>query len=361
MSSVLVVDDELTNFEVIDLLLSGEGYDLSYAASGGETLKILEVKKPDVILLDLLMPEFDGMEVCRQIKASPSWRHIPIIMVTSLNSKEDLARCIEAGADDFIGKPVSFLELRSRIRSMLRIKKQYDDLQLALNSLKAALQLREDMSHMLVHDMRNPLTNILASSQLMLLTDLKENQRHHLDKIHTSGQQLLSLTDDLLMLAKVEAGKLTLNRVDVDISYLAQRVLSDFQDIAQQKNIQLVSDLPEPGTWILLDVNLFRRVFDNLLSNALKFSQPGSQILVRVDYPVGQENQARIRISDQGAGISEELHQRIFQKYEVGDIASDVSQIGLGLAFCKMVIEAHGGQIFVESNHPQGSVFTVEI
>jgi two-component system sensor histidine kinase/response regulator len=361
MSYVLIVDDDLTNFDVIELLLSGEGYDLSYAASGREALNILESNQPDVILLDLLMPELDGIEVCRQIKSNPSWRHIPIIMVTSLNSKEDLARCIEAGADDFIGKPVSFLELRSRVRSMLRIKKHYDELQLALNSLKAALQLREDMSHMVVHDMRNPLTNILASSQLMLLTALEEKHRQHLEKIHTSGQQLLSLTDDLLMLAKVEAGKLTLNRIDVDISYLAKRVMSDFQDIAQQKNIQLVSDLPEPGTWILVDVNLFRRVLDNLLSNALKFSQPCSQILVRVDYPVGQETQARIRISDQGAGISEELHQRIFEKYEVGDVASEVSQIGLGLAFCKMVIEAHGGKIFVESNHPQGSVFTVVI
>jgi signal transduction histidine kinase len=163
------------------------------------------------------------------------------------------------------------------------------------------------------------------------------------------------------MLAKVEAGKLTLNRVDVDISYLAQQVMSDFQDVAQQKNIELFSDLPEPGTWILVDVNLFRRVLDNLLSNALKFSPPGSQILVRVDYPVGQDIQAIIRIYDRGLGISEESHQRIFEKYEVVERASDVPQIGLGLAFCKMVIEAHGGKIFVESNHPQGSVFTVEI
>ncbi|QIZ69795.1 response regulator [Oxynema aestuarii] len=126
--SILLVDDEASIFEVIEGLLYREGYQLSYVSSGREALDRIDEIEPDVILLDLMMPEMDGIETCQQIKANQRWCHIPIIMVTALSSKEDLARCLEAGADDFLAKPVNSLELRARVRSMLRIKLQYDAL-----------------------------------------------------------------------------------------------------------------------------------------------------------------------------------------------------------------------------------------
>jgi DNA-binding response OmpR family regulator len=126
--SILLVDDEASIFEVIEGLLYREGYQLNYVSSGREALDRIDEIEPDVILLDLMMPEMDGIETCQQIKANQRWCHIPIIMVTALSSKEDLARCLEAGADDFLAKPVNSLELRARVRSMLRIKLQYDAL-----------------------------------------------------------------------------------------------------------------------------------------------------------------------------------------------------------------------------------------
>jgi len=361
MNSILIVDDELDNFYVLEILLLKENYQLTYAANGHEGLSLLEIIKPDVILLDVMMPEIDGIEVCKRIKSHPDWQHIPIIMVTALNSKQDLARCLEAGADDFLTKPVSAIELRARIRSMLRIKKQYDFLQETLNSLTAALQLREDMARMIVHDLRNPLNNIFLFSELLLLTNLEEQQIHKVDQVLIAAQHVRSLTDDLLVMAKVESGKITLNPVDIDLCYITQTVVSDFQGIAQEKNIQIVSDFPEVEKSVFLDVNLFRRVLDNLLSNALKFAPPQSQIRIQIEYLMELTTKVRIRIYDQGPGINEELRQRIFEKYEIGNLIKGVSQIGLGLAFCKMVIEAHGGKIFVEANQPQGSVFIVEI
>ncbi|HEY9810408.1 MAG TPA: response regulator [Halomicronema sp.] len=125
---ILVIDDEESIFEVIEALLYREGYEFNYFSSGIEALTKIDDIQPDVILLDLMMPEMDGIETCQQIKSHERWCPIPIIMVTALSSKEDLARCLEAGADDFLSKPINSIELRARVRSMLRIKLQYDAL-----------------------------------------------------------------------------------------------------------------------------------------------------------------------------------------------------------------------------------------
>ncbi len=125
---LLVIDDEESIFEVIEALLYREGYEFTYLTSGIEALTKIDDIQPDVILLDLMMPEIDGIETCQKIKSNERWRPIPIIMVTALSSKEDLARCLEAGADDFLSKPINSIELRARVRSMLRIKLQYDAL-----------------------------------------------------------------------------------------------------------------------------------------------------------------------------------------------------------------------------------------
>jgi DNA-binding response OmpR family regulator len=125
---ILIIDDEESIFEVIEGLLLREGYDLTYVSSGKEALNQIEDILPDVILLDLMMPEMDGLETCQHIKANQRWCHIPIIMVTALSSKEDLARSLESGADDFLSKPINSIEMRARVRSMLRIKLQYDAL-----------------------------------------------------------------------------------------------------------------------------------------------------------------------------------------------------------------------------------------
>lgn len=377
-SSVLVVDDEPHGFDVIEAHLYREGYDLIYLNSGVEALKCLDNIKPDVILLDVMMPVLDGIEVCRQIKSNSQQKHIPIIMVTALNSKEDLAKSFDAGADDFLTKPVSGIELRARVRSMLRIKQQYD-------ALQSTLHLREELSNMIVHDLRNPLSKIIAGSSLLLESNLNDEDIQDVNLILTAGRQLNSLVNDLLILTKMEAGKMILNRLAVDLNELATRALSEFSKVADSKNITLKSKLDLQVNPVYVDENLLRRVLDNLLSNALKFSPRQSVITLQINYlsskideeylsnytcvlpdknsngNIGKTHQVIIRLIDEGPGINEELKQRIFNKYEVGEILTGFSQFGIGLAFCKMVIEAHGGTIFVEENKPQGSIFTVII
>lgn len=359
--SILVVDDEPNGFIVIQALLKPEGYRLTYLDNGQEALNQLEAIAPDVILLDVMMPGMDGIEVCRQVKSDAATAQIPVIMVTALNAKEDLARCFATGADDFISKPVSGVELRARVRSMLRIKQQYD-------ALKTTMQLREDMSSMMVHDLRTPVATILLASQMVLMqSNLQGKDQERLQIVHKAGQQLSSMIDELLIMAKLEAGKLLLNQTETDLNALATAVISEMQDLANAKRIQLEAQLPEAGHWITADVNLLHRLMDNLLSNAIKYSPARSRITLRVERLSQLEEerqirmQARIQVADEGPGVKEELRQQIFSKYAIGEVVSDVAQIGLGLTFCKMVAEAHGGRIYVENNAPSGSIFTVEI
>ncbi|HIK04734.1 MAG TPA: hybrid sensor histidine kinase/response regulator [Trichormus sp. M33_DOE_039] len=349
--SILVIDDEPDNFDVIETLLFHEGYDLNYAASGQRAIERLKIIQPDIILLDVMMPDIDGIEVCKNIKANAEWRHIPIIMVTALTAKEDMVRCVAAGADDFISKPINGLELRARVNSMLRIKRQHD-------SLQALLHLREDMVRMILHDMRNPLTSILLATEILQLPHFpQEKQQNKIEQIVNSVQQLQSLIDDLLLMAKLEAGKMVLNFSEVDLNGLCISALTSFEAIASQKNLQLISQLPEPHILVNLDALIFRRVIDNLLSNAIKFSPKNSQVLLRA-YNCRPDG-VIIQIVDSGVGVSDQLKQIIFEKYEVGTLMPEVSQLGLGLAFCKMAIDAHGGNITVENNQPRGAVFTV--
>ncbi|MEE3719989.1 response regulator [Tumidithrix elongata RA019] len=351
--SILIVDDEPNNFDVIEALLDDEGFELHYASSGQKALDRLETFQPDVILLDVMMPELNGIEVCQTIKSMPKWKPVPIIMITALTAKEDLARCLAAGANDFMSKPVNSIELRARVRSMLQIKQQYD-------SLQELLKMREDMVHMMVHDLRNPLTNIMLSAELLNSPSLPpERKQKKVDGIIHSAQRLQSLIESLLLMAKIESGKIALNYSDIDLDILCREVIQDFEPIVTQRNLEIVTQLFLQGKRVHVDALIFRRVLENLLSNAIKFSPSKSKIVLSVEYP--EFGDIKIQVSDFGSGINEELKPLIFEKYEIGTLIKDTTQIGLGLTFCKLAIEAHGGSIAVENNQPQGSIFTLTI
>jgi signal transduction histidine kinase len=361
-ASVLVVDDEAMARDVIEGLLFIENYTLNFAANGAEALACLEKLSPDVILLDVMMPGMSGFEVCQRLKMDKRWQHIPVILVTALGSKEDMLRGFEAGANDFLTKPVSEAELRARVRSMIQLKQQYDQ-------LEANLRLREDLAHMIVHDVRSPLTAILGYSELLLIKS--NNAPEYLaevKQIRTQASRLDSYLNDLLIQAKMEAGQPLLNRSLVELNELIQQVEQTYKIIAESKRVKLIAETPVKSQQVLLDVNLFRRMLDNLVSNALKFAPAGSTVTLKLEYLENgdilpsQASRLRIQVLDQGPGIAPEHRQRIFDKFEIVTLKrSGTPQIGLGLAFCKMVAEAHGGRIFVEANQPVGSIFTVEL
>ncbi|MBD2176582.1 hybrid sensor histidine kinase/response regulator [Pseudanabaena sp. FACHB-1998] len=354
--SILVVDDEPNNFDVIEALLDDDEYQLNYASSGLKAIERLDSLLPDVILLDVMMPELNGIDVCKKITQNPRWKMIPIIMVTALTAKEDMVACLAAGASDFLSKPVNGVELRARIKSMIRIKQQYDE-------LETLMQSREDMVNMIVHDLRTPLTTILLSAELLNDPNMPEIRKpEKLERITRGGQRLQSLIDSLLMMAKLEAGKMVLKYTSTDLHQLCSSLITDFEVIAAQKKLSLSISLPEVNEErpkVKVDVPIFRRILDNLLSNAIKFSPSNSSIQVILSYP--ESGGATISVADMGRGIDESMKSVIFEKYEIGAPVKNTSQLGLGLAFCKLAIEAHGGTIAAENNQPNGSIFTITI
>jgi signal transduction histidine kinase len=352
---VLIIDDDATARYTLETHLIRQAYELAFLDSGSKVFAYLEDNLPDVILLDVMMPGLDGFEICRRLKAQEQWKHIPIILITALSGKEQVVRGLDAGADEFLFKPVSGPELRARVRSMLRIKSQYDELQ-------AMLLLREELSQMIVHDMRNPLTRVLMYSELLLFEKLSSATQQKVKMIHTAARQLDSFINDLLLQAKLESDRFVLHQTPVDMNQLALKAINDHEPLAQGKNIKLAVESPQASRDLLLDATLFSRVLDNLLSNAIKFSLKNTKVTLRIEYPDVEKITVRIQVLDEGPGIPPEYHESIFNKFEVITLKNrNLLQVGLGLAFCKMVVDAHGGNIFVEDNQPVGSVFIVEI
>ncbi|GJM40397.1 MAG: hybrid sensor histidine kinase/response regulator [Ardenticatenaceae bacterium] len=359
---VCVVDDNPIAREVILDQLSVEPYKVIQIPNGLQLLETIETIMPDVILMDVMMPKLSGYDVCRRLKEDPNYKHIPVILVTALNSREDMLNGLNAGADEFLSKPVNGPELRARVHTMLRIKHQYDTLQ-------SIMQLREDLAHMLIHDMRNPLTVATLYNNILLKRDkLEPRDKAYAILVQDGLRNLAGFLDEILTVAKVEQGKLIPLRDFHNLNQLICDVVKSHSDVSQINGLKIKLDLPEKPQLASIDDALFKRVIDNLISNAFKYAPDSSEITIRLRYanPAGQSNEPApsfcMQVIDEGPGIAPENYERIFNRYEVIDLKkSGQEQVGLGLAFCKMVVEAHNGRISVSSNSPSGTIFTIQI
>jgi two-component system sensor histidine kinase/response regulator len=354
-ATILVVDDSPDTLTLISGLLRDQ-YRVKIANRGEPALAIAATTpQPDLILLDIMMPEMDGYEVCTQLKAKASTQNIPVIFLTAKTDIEDEQYGFELGAVDYITKPVSPPILLARVQTHLNLKSAYDRLQ-------RLLKFREDMVNMIVHDLRNPLSSILPIADTLLESPElpPERRQKMLQLIQTGGKQLQILVEDLLLKAKLESSTLSLKRQPTNLCELCELALKELEAMAARKHIHLRPEFaPPPHRLINVDALLFRRAIENLITNAIKFSPSQSEITVSVNYP--ETTGAVIAVADQGPGIESRLRERIFEKYEIGPTLEGVPQLGLGLAFCKIIVEAHASKISVADNPPQGSIFTIEI
>lgn len=352
--SILVADDDPVSRELLGAILAEDSFHVRMASTGLEAVSEAEREPPDVILMDVLMPEMGGFEACRRLKSNPQLAHVPIILVTMLSESEQVVRGLESGADDFVSKPISGPELRARVRSMLRLKSQHDD-------LRAAIGLRDDLANMIVHDMRSPLMCILVYAEAVKARGERADPRY-LEAIISSGQQLQNYTNELLLLSKLEHGKLALSLTSVDLTALLEGAAASTSLVAEARGVSLRLVAPPQGELAVTgDAKLIRRVLDNLLSNALKFSPEPSTITLSAESS-DDGSRVRVQVIDEGPGIAEQHWGVIFEKFgAVSRGLDEVPSVGLGLYFCRMVVESHGGAICVGRNEPHGSIFTVDL
>jgi signal transduction histidine kinase len=300
-----------------------------------------------------------GFEVCRRIKRDPRTGRIPVIFITALNDTADRVKAIEAGGDDFLTKPHNRLVLGARVRSLLRLKSATDALEDSVRKLRESEKVRDDLMKMIVHDLKSPLSSVLAALEMVLDGDfgpLVDAQRRALDDAQGKSQELLALIDDLLEIARIEEGAIPLDvRPLTPAAFLAELQGGwqlRLEAVGAVATVDVAGDAPE----FRADRALLRRVFGNLLQNAL--THAAGPVAVRLSArrdPGG----ILFTVADNGPGIPSEYHEIIFRKFETVRLQhmTRVRSSGLGLAFCKLVADAHGGRIWVQSAEGRGSQF----
>ena len=364
---VLVADDVEANVELLGDQLAGLGLRLITAADGPAALARATADRPDLCILDVSMPAGDlgvdpretGFEVCRRLKRDPRTARIPVIFVSALNDAAVRLKAIEAGGDDFLLKPHDRHVLGARVRSLLKLKGTTDALEESLASLREAQQAREDLVRMIVHDLKTPLTSVLATLEMLRDGDfgpLDERPARALSDVEGKAEDLLGLIQDLLDVSRVEEQSLALQPEPIAPAALLAEILFDWGIRFRQEQATAQAEVADDAPVFTADKTLLKRVLSNLVQNAITHARmPVTLVLAARRDGEG----ILLTVADDGPGIPEAYQELIFQKFEQVRAAEAprVRSSGLGLAFCRVAAESHGGRIWVRSVEGRGSTF----
>lgn len=388
--NILIVDDTPENLQVLSATLSERGYKVRGVIKGQMAIRAAKSAPPDLILLDIRMPEMDGYEVCERLKADPQTRDIPIIFISALDEVLDKVKAFKAGGVDYITKPFQVEEVLARVENQLMICRLSQKLQEQNQHLQQEIQERlkaekeaEAASHAkseflanMSHELRTPLNAILGFTQVMS-RDLQLNSEHreYLGIINRSGEHLLELINDVLDLSKIEAGLISLDETSFDLYRLLDNLEEMFQIKADQKNLQLIFSIPSNvPQYVKADAKKLRICLINLLGNAIKFTDYGSvtlRVASRQSSGIGEESQQTIdtrqwildfEVEDTGHGIAPEEIDQLFDAFvqtETGRRSAEGT--GLGLTITRKFVELMRGKITVKSVLWQGTSFKFSI
>lgn len=388
--NILIVDDTLESLQLLSTTLSEQGYKVRGAAKGKMAIRTAALSPPDLILLDIKMPEMNGYEVCEELKAEEKTSNIPVIFISALDEVIDKVRAFKVGGVDYITKPFQVEEVLARIEHQLMIRRlsrqlqaQNEQLQLEIQERKkaeeaaaAANRAKSEFLANMSHEFRTPLNIILGFTQVMNRNhQLSSEQRECLEMIGHSGQHLLELINDVLDLSKIESGLIILDESSFDLYRLLDNLETMFQVKAEQKNIQLLfnvqSNVPQ---YVRTDLKKLRVCLINLLSNAIKFTEYGN-VTLRVERKVGSEQgEARntpdnqllssaspsliFIVEDTGCGIAPEDISSLFDAFVQTERGRKSAEgTGLGLTITKKFVQLMGGDIQVSSAVGEGTTF----
>lgn len=344
---VLVVDDQTTNIQVVGTMLTREGYEVIPATSGAQALQRMAARQPDLVLLDVMMPDMDGFEVCRKLREHPDTSALPVIFVSAANDTEAMMRGLEAGGVDYITKPFNKAELLVRVRNQV-------DLQRARETAARVLRERENIISMVAHDLKNPLGAIRFSAQT--LAELKPDQQATADEliqhIVATCDQVVGFVNRFLDRRAQEAEMARITPVRISTTQI-QDMLEGWRRTARRKNITFSLHAPGQAVNVRGDLLTLGQILDNLMSNAVKFTPLGSHVAADMKVEGGR---LIVSIDDEGPGFNDSDHARMFQDYMrlSARPTGDESSTGLGLAIAKRGADRMGAELILQ-NRATGS------
>lgn len=409
---ILVVEDSRVHATILTRMLSGRGFHVDLATNGREALNRLQDTTPSLVLSDIEMPQMDGYELCRAIKTDPRLRQVPVILLTSLNHPEDIVHGLNAGADQYLTKPVELDALLSRVESLLKsgpapapseeaveveiggrrhrvTSGREQTLRLLLstfetsvqqnaNLMKANRELADSQARLLernarleqmnlqknvwlgmaAHDMRNPLSIIIGYTNFLLQQpeELGPDAQQLMGVVESSARFMLQLIEDLLDVSTLESGKLNLSLEVHDLARLVGDAVSRNQPLARDKGTTLSLAAPGDAVNCRVDAAKIDQVLNNLLTNAIKYSPPNASVRVHVR---PTEGRAIVRVTDEGPGIPPEEQSRLFLPFGRTSVQTTGGEksTGLGLAIARRIVEGHSGSLGVDSEPGRGSTF----
>jgi two-component system sensor histidine kinase/response regulator len=352
---ILVVDDQPANVQILGSILGNLGHEIIPASDGVTALKRLAMRPPDLILLDLLMPGMDGVEVCRRIKANPDWKDVAVIFLSAADDKDLIVRALNAGGVDFITKPFDHSELVSRVRTQLALKTTRD-------RLKQIAEDKDELLGILAHDLKNSLGGMKMSAELLhgqiahfnneRLTKLSEN-------ILRTSAQTLAFLKEYLANAATDHGFIP-KPGKVEFAEVATVVVQQYQESARRKLLEIQTDFSAVDTTVFADVSALGQILDNLVSNAVKFSPPGKKVFVSIRTT---DKVVECTVRDEGPGFTTEDKALMFRRY--GRLSARPTggepSTGLGLSIVRKLIETIKGEIVCESSAGLGTTFIIRL
>lgn len=352
---ILVVDDQAVNIQVVGAVLGRLGHEIIPATDGETALRRVVLRPPDLILLDFMMPGMNGCDVCRQLKASPQGKEIPVIFLSAADDKDLIVRALDAGGVDYITKPFNQAELISRVRTQLELKAARD-------RLKQLVEDKDELLGILAHDLINYLVGMNMSAELLArqIASLKDGRLTQMaENIFRTSAQSLTFVKDFLANSKTDHG-FTLKPTRVNLTDFAIATTQLFEPVARQKHIEIQTDFPPAAVNALADFSALEQVLDNLLSNAIKFSPAGRRVFVSVS---SLNNQAVFVVRDEGPGFTAEDKARMFRRYArlSARPTGGEQSTGLGLSIVRKLVLGMGGELGCESIPESGATFTVRL
>lgn len=361
---ILIVDDVMSNVLLLKVLLTNEKFQIATASNGRQAIDQVEKEKPDLVLLDVMMPDMSGFEVSQQLKANPETSEIPIIFLTALNSTADIVKGFQVGGNDFISKPFNKEELIIRVTHQISLIAAKRIIVAQTEELRKTITGRDKLYSVIAHDLRLPMGSIKMVLNMLILNLPSESIGEEMYELLTMANQttedVFSLLDNLLKWTKSQIGKLKVVYQEFNMVEVVEGVSEIFTMVAGLKNIKIVQDMPVVPVVVRADIDMLKTVIRNLISNAIKFSNEGSEVLVSL---TEEDGMAIVSVKDSGCGIDEENQKKLlhtdthFSTFGTNNEEGS----GLGLLLCQDFIVKNGGKLWFTSKKGEGSTFSFSV